>query len=241
MKYKEVQKAKFIARPNRFIARVKLDGEEINVHVKNTGRCAELLVPGCTVYLEKGQNPARKTPYDLIAVEKGQTLINMDSAAPNAAVGEWLAEGGIGPLDELRAEYKLGDSRFDFYARKGEEKILVEVKGCTLEQDGLAMFPDAPTQRGLKHVKELTAYAKEGWKCFVLIVIQMKGIHTFRPNWATQPEFGEALRQAAQAGVTLLAMDCVVAPDSMKLDKPVPIDLEWTGAERDGSGAGAFL
>lgn len=225
MKYKEVRKAKFVARPNRFIAQVELDGEELKVHVKNTGRCAELLIPGCTVYLEKGQNPARKTPYDLIAVEKGQTLINMDSAAPNAAAGEWLKEGGIGALDELRAEYKLGDSRFDFYARKGEEQILVEVKGCTLEEAGLAMFPDAPTQRGLKHVNELAEYAQKGWKCFVLIVIQMKGVHTFRPNWQTQPEFGEALRKAQQAGVTLLAMDCVVEKDGMKIDKSVPIDL----------------
>lgn len=198
-------------------------------HVKNTGRCAELLVPGCKVWLEYSENPTRKTPCDLIAVEKqtarGPVCINMDSAAPNAVAGEWLASGGLGQLDFLRAEYKLGDSRFDFYAEQDGHPVLVEVKGCTLEEDGLARFPDAPTLRGVKHVRELTAYAAQGWRCCVLLVVQMKGIHTFTPNWDTHPEFGFALRQAADAGVEIRAMDCIVTPESLKIDTPVPVDL----------------
>ncbi len=225
MQYKHIQKAEFQSRPNRFIALVKSEGDAIKVHVKNTGRCAELLIPGCTVYLEMSENPSRKTPADLVAVEKNGVLINMDSAAPNAAAGEWLAAGGLGRLSQLRPEYKMGDSRFDFYAQRGEEKLLIEVKGCTLEENGLALFPDAPTLRGLKHVKELTALAAQGWKCMVLIVVQMKGVACFRPNWDTQPEFGLALRQAEQAGVEIRAMDCRVTPDSMVLDAPVMVDL----------------
>lgn len=225
MQYKHIEKAIFNSRPNRFIAKVSQNDQEMRVHVKNTGRCAELLVPGCTVYLERSENENRKTPCDLVAVEKGSLLINMDSAAPNAAAGEWLAAGGIGKLDEIKAEYKLGDSRFDFYARRGDEKILLEVKGCTLEENGLASFPDAPTLRGLKHVNELTALSAQGWTCYVLIVIQMKQIHTFKPNWRTQPEFGKALQQAEKAGVHILAMDCIVTPNSMKIDLPVKIDL----------------
>lgn len=225
MNYHQIVSAHFLSRPNRFIAKVEHNGEELTVHVKNTGRCAELLRPGCTVYLEKSNNPNRKTPYDLIAVEKGDFLINMDSAAPNQAAKEWLLAGGIGPLDCLKAEYRLGDSRFDFYAEQGDQRILLEVKGCTLEENGFARFPDAPTERGLKHVKELTALTKEGWTCYVLIVLQMKGIHTFEPNWATHPAFGTALQEAQKAGVTLLAYDCIVTPDSLVIDQPVPIDL----------------
>ena len=225
MKYTQIEEARFINRPNRFIAEVSQNEVIFRVHVKNTGRCAELLVPGCKVYLERSENPNRKTPCDLVAVEKGKLLINMDSAAPNAAAGEWLEAGGIGKLDEIRPEYKLGDSRFDFYARRGKQKILVEVKGCTLEENGLAGFPDAPTLRGLKHVQELTQLSKEGWECYVLIVIQMKQVHTFRPNWKTQPAFGKALQKAEKAGVTVLAMDCLVTPGSMVIDKPVKVDL----------------
>lgn len=225
MKYRHVVPAEFISRPNRFIANVKLNDTLLRVHVKNTGRCAELLRPGCTVYLEKSENPARKTPYDLIAVQKGNLLINMDSAAPNAAVKEWLVAGGLGQLDFLKAEYKLGDSRFDFYAEQGNQKILMEVKGCTLEENGLAQFPDAPTERGLKHVQELTQLSAQGWKCYIMIVLQMKGVHTFTPNWKTHSAFGVALQQAQSAGVTILAYDCCVTPDSMALDAPVPIDL----------------
>lgn len=225
MQYSNVIPARFLSRPNRFIARVELEGQVLNVHVKNTGRCAELLRPGCTVYLQPDDNPARKTPYDLIAVDKAGLLVNMDSAAPNQAVAEWLAAGGIGPLDELRAEYKLGASRFDFFARRGEEKILMEVKGCTLEDGGFARFPDAPTLRGLKHVEELTTLAGQGWRCYVMILLQMEGMKQFSPNWATHADFGHALRRAVDAGVTLLAYDCRVTPSSLTVNAPVPVDL----------------
>lgn len=229
MRYKNIHEAIFRERPNRFIAHVEQDGKMVVAHVKNTGRCAELLVPGCKVWLEYSENTARKTPCDLVAVEKqtprGPLCINMDSAAPNAVAGEWLAAGGLGKLDKLRAEYKLGDSRFDFYAEQEGRPMLVEVKGCTLEENGLARFPDAPTLRGVKHVRELTAFAEQGWRCCVLLVVQMKGIHTFRPNWGTHPEFGLALQQAAAAGVEVRAMDCIVTPDSLKIDEPVLVDL----------------
>lgn len=225
MQYSSIVSARFLSRPNRFIARVELDGQIISAHVKNTGRCAELLRPGCTVYLQPSENPARKTPYDLIAVDKSGLLVNMDSAAPNKAVAEWLAAGGIGPLDELRAEYRLGNSRFDFYARHGEKKILMEVKGCTLEENGFARFPDAPTLRGLKHVEELTALTGQGWRCYVMILLQMEGMKCFAPNWVTHPDFGYALNRAAAAGVTILVYDCCVTPSSLTVNKPVPLDL----------------
>ena len=236
MHYEQVCEARFLARPNRFVALVEREGRTERVHVKNTGRCAELLVPGARVWLSRAQNPARRTPYDLIAVEKwrpaGPLLINMDSAAPNAAAGQWLRSGGLGPLEEVRPEYRLGDSRFDFFARRGEEKLLIEVKGCTLEEGGIARFPDAPTLRGLKHVRELTGLCAQGWRCFVLIVIQMKEIRLFEPNWATHPQFGQALWEASRAGVEVLARDCIVTADSMTLDQPVPLGLCPPG-ERD--------
>lgn len=234
MQYRHIQKAVFCARPNRFIARVLLpDGTPVRAHVKNTGRCAELLVPGAAVWLAYSDNPHRSTPCDLVAVEKptprGPLLINMDSAAPNRAAGEWLAAGALGPLEGLKADHTLGDSRFDFYAVQGGRPLLVEVKGCTLEEDGVAKFPDAPTLRGLKHVRELTEYARQGWRCCVLVVIQMKGVRRFCPNWATQPAFGQALRQAAAAGVEVRAVDCLVTPDTLRIDAPVPVDLEPQG------------
>lgn len=227
MQYHDIRRASFVARPNRFIAQVTLpDGTPVRAHVKNTGRCAELLVPGAAVYLEYSQNPARSTPCDLVAVEKGSLLINMDSAAPNKAAQEWLAAGGLGPLDLLKPEHTLGDSRFDFYARQQGRPLLAEVKGCTLEQDGVAKFPDAPTQRGLKHVQELAAFARQGWRCCVLVVIQMKGVSKFMPNWQTHAAFGRALQEAAAAGVEVRAVDCLVTPDTIKIDQPVPVDLE---------------
>ena len=229
MHYRNISSAVFLSRPNRFVAKVLRCSVEETVHVKNTGRCAELLVPGCTVYLEESDNPARKTRFDLVAVEKqtpnGPLLINMDSNAPNTAAGEWLQAGGMGPLDVLRPEYRLGDSRFDFYAEQDGHPMLVEVKGCTLETDGFARFPDAPTLRGIKHLQGLAHWAQQGWRCAALFVIQMKQVHTFGPNWATHPQFGQALADAQAAGVELWAMDCIITPDSMTLDKPVPIDL----------------
>ncbi len=227
MKYGTVVPGRFLARPNRFIAHVELDGQTQICHVKNTGRCRELLVPGAQVYLEDfGPDTKRKTRYDLIAVEKGSLLINMDSQAPNKAVEEFLRAGGLWESPTLvRPETKWGNSRFDFYLEQGERKAFLEVKGVTLEQEGLALFPDAPTQRGVKHLEELTAAAAAGFEAYVLFLIQMKGVHTFRPNWELHPQFGQALVQAAQAGVHVLAYDCQVTPSSMVLDAPVPVNL----------------
>ena len=235
MNYGELTRGVFLERLNRFVARVRVDGAELNAHVRNTGRCRELLVPGNAVYLLKSENPARRTPYDLIAVERGDgRLINMDSLAPNRAAAEWLAAGGLGELDGLRAEVKLGDSRFDFGAEQNGRRVYIEVKGCTLEEGGVARFPDAPTLRGLKHVRELTALAREGNRCAILIVIQMKGARVFRPNWATQPEFGEALIVARDAGVEIVAMDCEVRPGTVRIDRPVAVDLTRPQIKENG-------
>lgn len=232
MKYNNCHTGTFISRPNRFIAVVEIDGEEQKVHVKNTGRCKELLQPGNTVYLEKSSNPIRKTAYDLIAVEKqvpgGIKLINMDSMAPNLAAKEWLENGGLGNIQNLRAETTISDSRFDFVGQQDGRRVVIEVKGCTLEEDGIACFPDAPTERGVKHVRGLTELARAGDRCIILIVIQMKGVHTFRPNWQTHPEFGEALLEAQAAGVEIIAVDCEVLPGFVRIDAPVNVDLTRT-------------
>lgn len=229
MRYGNVYSGIFLSRPNRFIAFVSIDGQIERVHVKNTGRCAELLVPGNRVFLEKSDSPDRKTAYDLVMVEKqtevGTKYVNMDSMAPNRMAAEWLASGGIGRLENLRAEVQEGDSRYDFAAEQDGRRVFIEVKGCTLEEDGIARFPDAPTLRGLKHVRGLTALAKEGCRCIVLIVIQMKGVRQFRPNWKTQPEFGEALLEAKDAGVEIMAVDCIVKPGEAHIDSPVIIIL----------------
>ncbi|MBP3409648.1 MAG: DNA/RNA nuclease SfsA [Clostridia bacterium] len=229
MKYNNCHSGIFIFRPNRFIAIVEIDGQEQRVHVKNTGRCRELMQPGNTVYLEKSNNPTRKTAYDLIAVEKqvpgGTRLVNMDSMAPNLAAKEWLANGGSGNVQNLRAETTIGDSRFDFVGEQDGRRVVVEVKGCTLEEDGVARFPDAPTQRGVKHVRGLTELARAGDRCIILIVIQMKGVHVFRPNWTTHPQFGESLIEARDAGVEIVAVDCVVRPGVVEIDKQIPVDL----------------
>ena len=227
MRYGKIQAARFLRRPNRFVAEVELEGRTEAVHVKNTGRCRELLVPGARVYLTPGENPARKTAWDLIAVEKGPLLINMDAQAPNRVFGEWAAAGHFVPgLTLLRPETTWGRSRFDFYWEAGPERRgFVEVKGVTLEQDGVAAFPDAPTERGVRHLEELSAARREGYECAVCFVIQMKGPTRFRPNEATHPAFGAALRAAAEAGVDVLAYDCRVTPDQLWLDAPAPIDL----------------
>ena len=226
MVYRDIHKAVFKSRPNRFIARVELESREETVHVKNTGRCRELLIPGCTVYLEKSANTERRTAYDLVAVEKGELLINMDSQAPNKVFLEWAQKGGFrGELSLLRPETKWGNSRFDFYWESGEERGFVEVKGCTLEENGLALFPDAPTERGVKHLEELILAQQEGYTCAICFVLQMKGCHTFRPNEKMHPEFAVVLRRAAQAGVQILAMDCIVSPDGLAIDSPVTVQF----------------
>lgn len=232
MTYQTVLPGVFRARPNRFIAHVDIGGETAICHVKNTGRCRELLVPGARVYLAESENPARKTKYDLIAVEKGKLLINMDSQSPNQAAKEALPRL-IPGLTLLRPETVHNDSRFDFYAEtEAGERWFIEVKGVTLEENGVARFPDAPTQRGTKHLKGLCRCMDEGFCTAVLFVIQMKGVTVFEPNTITDPEFSCALRQAAGHGVKLLAYDCLVTPDSMTIDKPVPIRLERESQNR---------
>ena len=226
MQYGKILPARFLSRPNRFVARVEAEGEELVCHVKNTGRCWELLVPGATVWLEESPNPSRKTKFDLIAVEKGDRLINMDAQAPNKVFGEWAAAGGFREgLTLLRPETTYGSSRFDFYWESSKSRGFVEVKGATLEEDGVVRFPDAPTLRGVKHLDELVKAHKAGYEAAVCFVIHMEDVRWFAPNDVTHPEFGQALRRAAQAGVEILAMDCAVTPQSLTMGKSVPIRL----------------
>ena len=226
MKYPNIYPGSFIDRPNRFIAYVECAGRTETVHVKNTGRCAELLQPEVPVYIQKSDNPERKTGWDLIAVEKGDRLINMDSQAPNKVAQEWICAGGLVPDPVLvKPEYTYENSRFDFYVETKNQKILVEVKGVTLEEDGVVRFPDAPSERAAKHVQELKKARKAGYEAYVLFVIQMKGVRYFTPNRQTHPEFAEALQEAAEAGVKILARDCVVTTDSMTLADEVPVVL----------------
>ena len=225
MRYTNVVPGRFLNRPNRFIAHIEIGGKEEICHVKNTGRCRELLPAGAKVWCEESTNPARKTRFDLIAVEKGDRLINMDSQAPNAAAKEWLEQGGLGNIENLRPESRHGDSRFDFSFTKDGKTCFLEVKGVTLETDSVCAFPDAPTTRGAKHLRELTQLAKNGYGAYVLFVIQMSNVAYLHPNDATDPAFANALREAAKAGVEILAMDCKVTPDSMVICKPVEVKL----------------
>lgn len=225
MRYENMERGRFLARPNRFIARVELNGRVQTVHVKNTGRCQELLLPGAEVWCQRAENPGRKTGYDLIAVRKGERLINMDSQAPNAAALEWLRRGGMGPVAELRAETVHGDSRFDFSFTREGRPCFLEVKGVTLEDGGICAFPDAPTARGAKHLRGLLQAVSEGFGAYVLFVIQMTDVGCIVPNDETDPAFGAALREAAAGGVTVLAMDCAVTPEEMVLRSPVEVRL----------------
>lgn len=240
MKYVQIIKGRFLERPNRFIAYVEIAGQIEKCHVKNTGRCGELLIPGTEVWLEKSSNPNRKTAYDLVGVNKNGLLINMDSQAPNKAVLEWLEKSrnssekqGAGILfpniTYIKPECKYGNSRIDFYVEAEQKgtvrKIFIEVKGVTLEEGGIARFPDAPTERGIKHLLELQQAVEEGYEAYVLFVIQMKGIRAFEPNDRTHPQFGETLRQVSKAGVGVLAYDCQVTVEEMALDQRVEINL----------------
>ena len=225
MNYDRMIKGIFLARPNRFIAHVQIDGQMEICHVKNTGRCRELLQVGAEVWCQRSTNPDRKTKYDLIAVQKGKRLINMDSQVPNTAVGEWLRSGGLGAVEQVRAEAVHGDSRYDFSFVLHGKRCFLEVKGVTLESDGVCAFPDAPTERGAKHLRGLTAAVAEGYGAYVLFVIQMEGVQYLHPNDVTDPAFGAALREAAAAGVQVLAMDCRVTPESMVLGESVPVRL----------------
>ena len=225
MNYGEMTPGVFLARPNRFIAKVRINGNKETCHVKNTGRCRELLPAGARVWCRYDPNPMRKTHYDLIAVEKAGRLINMDSQAPNQAAREWLQNGGLGPLHGLRAEYTHEDSRFDFMFFLNGRQCFLKVKGVTLEDQNIARFPDAPTDRGVKHLKGLTRAAEAGFGAYVLFVVQMTGIRHLEPNDKTDPAFGTALRAAAKAGVKILAMDCAVTPGSMVIRAPVPVQF----------------
>ena len=213
MQYKKIVEGKFHSRPNRFIANIYVDGKLETVHVKNTGRCRELLLPDADVILEVSDNPNRKTAYDLIAVYKEKIgLVNMDSQAPNKVVAEWLSKQGF---DYVKPEYTYGKSRFDFYMEKEDEKFLMEVKGCTLEIDGTGYFPDAPTERGVKHLRELAEAAGKGYRCYVAFVIQMEGVTEVLSYTVTHPEFGVALQEARDAGVEVLCLQCRVEPDTL--------------------------
>lgn len=224
MQYGEVVSGVFISRPNRFIAHIDVAGESVVCHVKNTGRCRELLLPGAKVWLERGTNPKRKTAYDLIAVQKGDKLINMDAQAPNKVFAEWAAQ--FEPkLQSLRGEYTYGQSRLDFCITTEEGLHLVEVKGVTLEEDGHTRFPDAPTERGIKHLHELIRAVEEGHRASAVFVIQMEDVTDFAPNDMTHPAFGAALRQAAAAGVQIVAVNCRIAPDKLEILDRIPVIL----------------
>ena len=225
MKYEKMISGRFLRRPNRFVAYVEMNGREEICHVKNTGRCRELLVPGTEVWCAVSSNPARKTKYDLITVRKGDYLVNMDSQAPNQAARAWLERGGLGQAELVKPEQRFGSSRFDFYLERAGRGMYLEVKGVTLEEDGICRFPDAPTLRGTKHLRELIAAKEAGFDAGVLFVIQMRPVKWLEPNDRTDPEFGKALREAAVAGVKVLAVDCVVTEDTMEIGSFVEVRL----------------
>ena len=225
MEYQRMVSGIFLDRPNRFVADIEINGVPVVCHVKNTGRCRELLPVGASVWCQESDNPNRKTKYDLIAVQKGQRIINMDSQAPNAAAKEWLLAGGLGEITHLRPEVFHGESRFDFAFQKDGRQCFLEVKGVTLENNGICAFPDAPTERGARHLRHLTQAAGEGYGTYVLFVIQMEDIEYLHPNDDTDPAFGNALRDAHAAGVEILAMDCTVTEDTMVIGKTVPVVL----------------
>lgn len=236
MQYGEMVEGIFLNRPNRFIANVLVGGREVACHVKNTGRCRELLIPGVKVWLQREDRPGRKTPYSLITVQKGVELVNLDSQAPNKVAYEWIQTNWAPEL--ICPEKTYGNSRLDLYIEKNERKCYIEVKGVTLEENGVALFPDAPTLRGLKHIEELIACKRNGYDACILFVIQMKGVYLFRPNVRTQPEFGEALIRARDAGVEILAYDCVVTETGLKMDRRIKVALDimsdeaWFGDRR---------
>jgi sugar fermentation stimulation protein A len=226
MIYKNMTTGVFQSRPNRFIAMVEIHGIIETCHVKNTGRCKELMIPGVEVYVQESDNPLRKTKFSVIGVKKGNRMINMDSQAPNQVVYEWLAAGGLFPdVSYIKREQVYGNSRFDLYVEAGSKKIYIEVKGATLEENGVVRFPDAPTERGVKHVNELCHAVKDGYEAYLIFVIQMKDVKYFEPNDNTHPEFGAALRAAREQGVHILAMDCDVEIDKLNIRNNVPVYL----------------
>jgi len=226
MRYKNISEAKFISRPNRFIATVEKDGEELTVHVKNTGRCRELLTKNAKVYIQKSENETRKTKYDLVMVKKGDRIINMDSQAPNTLFREWIERGNLfSEISLIRPESRYKNSRIDFYIEADGKRIFAEVKGVTLEEDGIVRFPDAPTQRGVRHIKELIDAKACGYEAYIVFIIQMNNVHHFEPNYKTHREFGEVLAEAESRGVNILAIDCHVTEDSVEAQNIVPVRL----------------
>ena len=230
MNYLNIVPGVFLRRPNRFIAYVMVNGREEAAHVKNTGRCRELLIPGAIIYLQEHDKPNRKTRFSLIAVQKGELLVNIDSQAPNKVMLEALSQGlclpGLkSPVNHIKAESVYGNSRFDFHVTAGGKEAYIEIKGVTLEQEGVAKFPDAPTERGVKHVLELMEAVSKGISAYVVFVVQMEGICCVTPNDETHREFGQALREAHRAGVNIIAYDCLVSHDRIELNKPIPVIL----------------
>lgn len=226
MQYGKVYKGQFVSRPNRFIAEVRIDGKTEICHVKNTGRCRELFVPDAEVYVVKTENPARKTKFDLICVRKAGSLFNVDSTAPNAVFSEWARQSGFfGEITYMRPEYTFRDSRFDFYIEAEGKKIFVEVKGVTLEKDGTVLFPDAPTLRGVKHLKHLAASMAEGYAAHVVFIAKTEKAKLFMPNRAAHPEFADALLEAKRAGVGVYCLRCSVLPDKLEIQDFVPVQL----------------
>lgn len=226
MKYKDIKRAKFLSRPNRFIAHIEVEGRPEVCHVKNTGRCHELLIPGADIVIQEVKHPQRKTNYGIIAVYKGQRLINIDSQVPNKVFREWLSESLLfQDINLIKAEYRYGSSRLDFYMASESRKVLVEVKGVTLEEKGVALFPDAPTERGIKHINHLCQALEECYEAYLFFIIQMKDVLYFTPNHKTHPAFGEALIKARQQGVKILALDCQVEADSIQARRWVDVKL----------------
>ena len=225
MKYNNIVRGRFLSRPNRFIALCEIEGEVYKCHVKNTGRCRELLIPGTVVYLDKAENEGRKTPFDLVKVRKGDLLVNMDSNAPNKVFHEYIPKL-FGDVVKVKPEYTYGNSRIDFFVETAYDKKLIEIKGVTLENDGIARFPDAPTERGIKHIHELIEAKKAGFDCYIAFIVQMEGMCEFRPNWDTHPAFGEALIEAQNNGVKIIALGCTVTETDLDITYEIPVILE---------------
>ncbi len=234
IQYAQIVPGVFLDRPNRFLAQVKIGEETVLCHVKNTGRCRELLIPGAQVWCQRYDDPKRKTKYSLITVCKQGRLVNLDSQVPNAAAAQWIQSGGLGQVPEnLRREYTYGDSRYDLYFVLNGQPCLMEVKGVTLELNNVARFPDAPTARGRKHLRGLAEAAQAGWGTYVLFVVQMDGVSLFQPNWQTDPEFAEALCHAAESGVQVLAAGCYVSPEELEITHRLPVALaDWRTGEK---------
>lgn len=226
MKYENIFPARFISRPNRFIAEIEINGKREICHVKNTGRCKELLIPNAKIYVQYSDNPLRKTKYDLISIFKGKELINIDSQAPNIVFGEWIKDGSFIPnITKIKPECKYNNSRFDFYIEAGERKIFAEIKGVTLKEDGVVMFPDAPTERGVKHIKELCDCVKDGYEAYIIFIVQMQHCEFFTPNRTTHSAFADALIQAEKLGVNIMALSCMVTTNELIIDKPVEVRI----------------